>query len=118
MRKQLPKYSYDHHIITSTFVAALSRLGIEFSVPVLESEIINRLEAQGESRKGIYGNGYIVSDRVFAEREKAEREKAEREKAEREKAERERVERERVERIELSEKELAIVQRLNTKIEE
>ena len=98
IRKQLPKYSYDHHIITSTFVAALSRLGIEFSVPVLESEIINHLEAQKESGKAIFGKGYIVSDRVFAEREKAEREKAE--------------------RWELSEKELAIVQRLNTKIEE
>ena len=97
IRKQLPKYTYDHHIITSTFVAALSRLGIEFSVPVLESESINRLEAQEESGKAIYGKGYIVSDRVFAEREKAEREKAE--------------------RWELSEKELAIVQRLNTKIE-
>ena len=122
-RKQLPKYSYDHHIITSTFVAALSRLGIEFSVPVLESEIINRLEAQKESGKGIYGKGYIVSDRVFAEREKAERKKAEREKeerkkAEREKEEREKEEREKEERWELSEKELAIVQRLNTKIEE
>ena len=118
IRKKLPKYSYDHHIITSTFVAALSRLGIEFSVPVLESEIINCLEVQKELGKAIYGKGYIVSDRVFAEREKAEREKAEREKAEREKAEREKAEREKAERWELSEKELAIVQRLNTKIEE
>ena len=103
MRKELPKYSYDHHIITAPFVGALSRLGIPFSVPVVESEPISQLEAQKESGKVIYGKGYIVSDRVFAEREKAEREKAEREKAEREKAE----------RWELSPKEMAIVQKLN-----
>ena len=98
MRKELPKYSYDHHIITAPFVGALSRLGIAFSVPVAESEPISQLEAQKESGKAIYGKGYIVSDRVFAEREKAEREKAEREKAE---------------RWELSPKEMAIVKRLN-----
>ena len=44
-----------------------------------------------------------MSDRVKAEREKAEREKAEREKAEREKAE----------RWTLSDRELAIIHRLN-----
>ena len=78
IRKQLPKYAYDHHIITAPFVAALSRLGIEFAVPVAESQPISQLDSQKDSGKAIYGKGYIVSDRVFAEREKAEREKAER----------------------------------------
>ena len=78
MRRELPKYSYDHHIITSTFVGALSRLGIAFSVPVAESEPISQLGSQKASGKTIYGKGYIVSEQVFAEREKAEREKAER----------------------------------------
>ena len=93
MKKVLPKYSYDRHIITAPWVAALSRLGIDFSVPVAESEPISRLDVQVESKKGIYGKGYIVSDRVYAEREKAEREKAE--------------------RWELSARERAIVERLN-----
>ena len=84
-------------------MGALSRLGIEFSVPVAESEGISGLDSQKASGKAIYGKGYIVSDRVKAEREKAEREKAEREKAEREKAE----------RWELSERELQIIERLN-----
>ena len=103
LKKQLPKYSYPPHIITSSWVGALSRLGIEFSVPVAESEGISGLDSQKASGKAIYGKGYIVSDRVKAEREKAEREKAEREKAEREKAE----------RWELSERELLIIERLN-----
>ena len=93
LRKSLPKYSYPPHIITSAWVGALSRLGIEFSVPVDESETISRLDSQKESGKAIFGKGYIVSDAVKAEREKAEREKAE--------------------RWELSDRELAIIKRLN-----
>ena len=101
LRKQLPKYSYPPHIITSPWVGQLSRLGIEFSVPVAESEGISCLDSQRAKGKAIFGKGYIVSDAVMAEREKAEREKAEREKAER------------WERWELSDRELAIIQRLN-----
>ena len=81
LKKQLPKYSYPPHIITSSWVGALSRMGVEFSVPVAESEGISVLESQRPYGKAIFGKGYIVSDRVKAEREKAEREKAEREKA-------------------------------------
>ena len=103
LKKQLPKYSYPPHIITSSWVGILSRLGIEFSVPVAESEGISGLDSQKATGKAIYGKGYIVSDRVKAEREKAEREKAEREKAE---------------RWELSERELQIIERLNTQSHE
>ena len=95
LRKSLPKYSYPPHIITSTWVGILSRLGIEFSVPVNESEGISGLDSQKPSGKTIFGKGYIVSDAVKAEREKAEREKAE--------------------RWELSEREYAIIERLNKK---
>ena len=93
LKKQLPKYSYPPHIITSTWVGILSRLGIDFVVPVAESEGISCLDAQKASGKAIYGKGYIVSDAVRAEREKAEREKAE--------------------RWELSDRERMIIQRLN-----
>jgi hypothetical protein len=90
LRKSLPKYSYPPHIITSTWVGILSRLGIEFSVPVNESEGISGLDSQKPSGKAIFGKGYIVSDAVKAEREKAER-------------------------WELSEREYAIIEKLNKK---
>ena len=93
LKKQLPKYSYPPQIITSTWVGRLSALGIEFSVPVAESEGISGLDSQKAAGKAIFGKGYIVSDAVTAEREKAEREKAE--------------------RWTLSERELAIIERLN-----
>jgi DNA-binding NarL/FixJ family response regulator len=101
--RELPKYSYPDYIITSTRVGQYSRYGIDFVVPVDESEPISQLDSQKASGKAIYGKGYIVSERVKAEREKAEREKAEREKAEREKAE----------RWELSPREMEIIKSLS-----
>lgn len=77
-RKELPKYAYDWHVVTSAMVAPFSRLGIDFVVPVSESFAISQLDAQKDSGKGIFGKGYLISDRLYAEREKAEREKAER----------------------------------------
>ena len=93
LRKTLPKYQYPSHIITAPWVGRLSALGIEFSVPVDESEGISALDSQKPHGKAIFGKGYIVSDAVQAEREKAEREK--------------------VERWALSDRELQIIQRLN-----
>ena len=92
-RRELQKYVYPPYIITSSWVGALSRLGIDFVVPVLESESISGLDSQKPSGKAIYGKGYIVSERIKAEREKAEREKAE--------------------RWELSEREIAIIHKLS-----
>ena len=83
IRKELPKYSYPDYIVTSTRVGIYSRYGIDFVVPVDESEPISQLDSQKKSGKTIYGKGYLVSEQVKAAKEKAEREKAEREKAER-----------------------------------
>ena len=105
MRKELPKYDYDYHVVTPTMLSPFSRLGIDFILTKSETVAILKLDAQKESGKSIYGGGYLISDRLFAEREKAEREKAEREKAELEKAE----------RWELSEREKAIIKKLSKK---
>ena len=112
MRKKLPRYSYDWHVVTSSMVAPFSRLGIDFVVPVSESFTISQLDAQKESGRAIFGKGYLISERLYAEREKAEREKAEREKAEREKEEREKEEREKAERWMLSDREKEIIKGL------
>lgn len=78
MHKELPKYDYDHHVVTSTMIAPFSRLGIDFILTKSETVAISQLDSQKESGKAIYGKGYLISERLFAEREKAEREKAER----------------------------------------
>ena len=87
-RRTVPKYSYPLELVTSAAIYPYAKYGIEFVIPREESVRVSRLDAQAESKKSIFGNGWLISDRLKAEREKAEREKAEREKAEREKAER------------------------------
>ena len=113
-RKELPKYSYPLSVITSNMLTNFSRYGIDFEVAKDECFFIRQLDSQKESKKVLFGSGYLISERKRAEREKAEREKAEREKADREKAEREKAEREKAEREkaevwELSERELTII---------
>ena len=73
MRKELPKYTYPDHIVTSTFVGRMSKYGIDFSVSVGESEPISALDHQKKEGKAIYGKGYIVSEKAAAEKAAATR---------------------------------------------
>ena len=82
-RRELPKYAYPDNVVTSAFVARLSRYGIDFSVSRTESVGIDALDAQKEQGRAIYGKGYLVSERAAAERAAAERAAAERAAAER-----------------------------------
>ena len=97
-KKSLPKYSYPMGLITTAAIYPLAKYGIDFVVPRSESIRVSALDAQRPLKKGVFGCGWLVSERVKAERVKAEREKAEREKAE---------------RWELSEREKLIIQNLN-----
>lgn len=44
----------------------------------MEKIRVRQLDSQKERGKGLFGSGYLISERKKAEREKAEREKAER----------------------------------------
>ena len=72
-RRELPKYAYPDNVVTSAFVARLSRYGIDFSVSRAESVSIDALDAQKEQGRAIYGKGFLVSERAAVEREAAER---------------------------------------------
>ena len=98
IRKRLPKYSYPLSLITAVMLTPYSRYGIEFEVKRSQCFKVSELDAQKGTGKAIFGGGYLISETKKAEREKAEREKAEREKAE---------------RWELSDRERAIIMRLN-----
>ena len=73
MRKELPKYTYPDHIVTSTFVGRMSKYGVDFSVSVGESEPISALAHQKKEGKAIYGKGYIISEKAAAEKAAATR---------------------------------------------
>ena len=73
IRKELPKYSYPAEVITSTMVAGWSKYGIEFKLLKKDSVNISALDAQKEEGNGIFGKGYLLSERAAAERAAAQR---------------------------------------------
>ena len=79
-KKQLPKYSFPNSVVRTPLLNPYSRYGIEIRIPFDESYFIRQLDSQKESKKAIFGGGFLVSDKIKAQIDTAEREKAEREK--------------------------------------
>ncbi len=104
---ELPKYTYPDNIITSAIVQRYSHYGIDFRVMPWECVLVSALDAQRETGKGIFGRGFLVSERAAAERAAAERAAAERAAAERAAAH----------KWELSARERAIVAELSAEAE-
>ena len=67
-RRELPKYAYPDNVVTSAFVARLSRYGVDFSVRRSESACIDALDEQKQHGKAIYGKGYLISEKAAAEK--------------------------------------------------
>ena len=80
-KKSLPKYSYPMELVTAAAIYSFAKYGIDFVIPRSESVRVSALDAQRQYKKGVFGCGWLVSERVKAERERAERwELSEREK--------------------------------------
>jgi hypothetical protein len=77
LRVELPKYTYPDYVVTSAFVKRLSKYGIDFSVRVDQSCAISSLDSQRDTKKAIYGKGYLVSEKAAAEKAAAEKAAAE-----------------------------------------
>ena len=76
--KQIPKYTYPDHVVSSAIMQRYVKYGIDFKVPRGECVQIGELDAQRPERKAIFGSGLLLSDRLAAERAAAERAAAER----------------------------------------
>lgn len=72
------KYKYPSHVITSAMVSGWCELGVEFAVPKGNEYQVGCLDAQKEYGKGIFGSGFLLSDECArdAERAKADAERA------------------------------------------
>lgn len=102
-KREIPKYEYPYNIVTSAMMKKYSRYGIDFKVKKEECIHIQAMDEQRKHKKGVFGGGLLLSDKAAAKRAAAERAVAKRAVAEKEK------------RIvwELSEREQAIIKRLN-----
>ena len=81
VKKSLPKYVYPDCVVTSAAVGYLCKHHTPFALKRSECAFIRKLDAQGDN--GIFGCGFIISERAAAERAAAERAAAERSTAER-----------------------------------
>lgn len=77
--KMQARYVYDKHIMLTSHLSKMSRLGIDFAVSTEESEYISQLDSQKEVNKAIFGKACIISDQRYAERIEKEKQFAERE---------------------------------------
>lgn len=111
--RTLPKYVYPKSVITAAQLKQYSLRGIDFAIPRAESVRVSGLDSQKQYKKGIYGCGLLLSEKLTADRERADREGADWERADPEKADQEKA-------IvwALSEREQDIVKRLGKQKEE
>lgn len=105
-KREIPKYQYDKHIITTPLMSSFSRYGIDFVATVEETQSIETLDSQRELGKSIFGKGFIISDQLLEKRLKAEEEEEEKRKIEAGKG---------VQVWELSDRERAIIAQLSQK---
>lgn len=96
----LPKYEYPANVISAAMLGKYLKCGITFRIKRDEMEYHATLDAQRQHGKGIFGGGYLVSDRVAEELKRVAEEK----------------ERARTVVFPLSEREREIVERLNKKV--
>ena len=100
----MPEYSYPDHLLTAAMLQKMSHYGVDFKVHRSDCTMVRRLDAQKATGKAIFGAGLLLSEKAAAE--KATAEKATAEKATAEKAT--------ATMYSLSEREVAIVQKLGT----
>ena len=75
-KRELPKYVYPDHVITSAAVGYMCKHHTPFALKRSECAFIRKMDEQGSN--GIFGAGYLLSERAAAERAAAERAAAER----------------------------------------
>ena len=75
---QLSKYKYPDHIVTAALLQRYSHYGVDFKIHKKDCAPIYALDAQRSTGKAIFGGGLLLSDRAAAERAAAERAAAER----------------------------------------
>lgn len=102
--KQLPKYTYPDHVVSSAIMQRYAHYGIDFKIRRGECVQIGGLDEQRQEKKGIFGSGLLLCDRLAAEHAAVKRAAAERAAAERAAAT----------KWELSARERAIVEYLNS----
>ena len=101
-KKNLPKYIYPDETLTVSELGYMCKHGIDFRVKKNHCFFIRSLDSQKRMDKGMFGGGFLLSEKAAAEKAAAEKAAAEKAAAENDKAE----------KWELSEREWEIIKSL------
>lgn len=74
----IPRYAYPANVVTPALLQKIAKRGIDLRIPKNECKPCSRLDSQKEAGKSMFGNGWLISERMAAERMAAERMVAER----------------------------------------
>ncbi len=68
MRKQLPKYEYPPEVLTVSMIGYMAQHGVKFEINARDVYFIRSLDSQKEKGKGLFGSGFLLSEKAAAEK--------------------------------------------------
>ena len=82
LHRELPKYSYPDEVLTATMLCYMAAHGVSLEIGDRDAYFIRALDAQKASGKGLFGSGFLLSEKAAAEKAAAEKAAAEKAAAE------------------------------------
>ena len=82
LHRELPKYSYPDEVLTATMLCYMAAHGVSLEIRERDAHFIRALDAQKASGKGLFGSGFLLSEKAAAEKAAAEKAAAEKAAAE------------------------------------
>ena len=77
LHKELPKYSYPDEVLTATMLCYMAAHGTSLEIEEKDTYFIRALDSQKESGKGLFGSGFLLSEKATSEKAAAEKAAAE-----------------------------------------
>jgi hypothetical protein len=77
LHKELPKYSYPCEVLTATMLQYIAHHGVTLEIDAKDTHFIRALDSQKELGKGLFGSGFLLSEKAAAEKAAAEKAAAE-----------------------------------------
>ena len=82
LHRELPKYSYPDEVLTATMLCYMAAHGVSLEISERDVHFIRALDAQKASGKGLFGSGFLLSEKAAAGKAAAEKAAAEKAAAE------------------------------------
>ena len=68
LHRELPKYSYPDEVLTATMLCYMAAHGVSLEISERDVHFIRALDAQKASGKGLFGSGFLLSEKAAAEK--------------------------------------------------